>query len=91
MLMRHRYIGEFHKIRKRYKISRRYGEARANYVVEKNATLEESIVYTEGYVVGIGRPHFRYDYYVDALEEAKEFDCIHPGRKIVHVDLVSRF
>lgn len=89
MLVKRRYIGAFHKMRRRYKIRRRYGEARANYnyIVEKNATLEESIVYTEGYVVGIGGAHYRYDYYMDALEEAKEFDCIHPGRKIVHVDL----
>ena len=88
MLVKYRYIGAFHKIRRRYKIRRRCGDARANYVVKKNATLEESIVYTEGYVVGIGMPHYRYDYYRDALEKAaKEFDCIHPGRKIVHVDL----
>ena len=82
MLVKRRYIREFNKIR------RRYGEAPAGYVVEKNATLEDSIGYTERYVVGRGKPHFRYDYYMGALEEAaREFDCIHPGRKIIHVDL----
>ena len=40
MLVKHRYIGEFNKIR------RRYGEAPANHIVGKNATLEESIGYT---------------------------------------------
>lgn len=82
MLVKRRYIREFNKIRGRY------GKAPATYTVGKDATLQESIGYTERYVIGSGSPHFRYDYYMGALKAAaREFGCIRPGRKIIHIDL----
>lgn len=88
MSVRDRYIGVFEDIYERY------GEEHASYIIEKAATLEDSIGYTREYVIESnymikgGKDHLRYDYYRRVLEEAaRKFDFVHPEGKIVHVDL----
>ena len=69
-------------------IARRYGEAPPAVHIDPRASLQTTIGYTRRHVVEHDRPHFRYQYYHDALSLALDrlrFDSAE--RRVVHLDV----
>lgn len=64
MSIRGHYIQAFETIRNRY------GEEGSGWEINPDVSLKQAIGYTRQYVIGHDKPHFRYDYYRDALDWA---------------------
>ena len=75
------YVSIFKKIR------RRYGEERSTCQVSPDDSLKKVIGYTRNYVIEHREPHFRYNYYNNALSRALKCLNFKPGSRLVHFDI----
>ena len=69
-------------------LARRHGERVSNAQIGPTDSLQKTIGYTREYVVNHTTPHFRYQYYHDALSAALTRLPLAPGdRPLVHLDI----
>ena len=82
MSIRDNYIPAFNSI------VPRHGQRPATAQIGPQDSLRETIGYTREYVVEHTTPHFRYDYYRNALARALRLLRFDPGdRRVVHLDI----
>ena len=84
MSIRENYISAFNVI------AQHYGEESSSPKIGPCDSLQKAIGYTRQYVVEHSTPHFRYQYYHDALSTALmrlRFDPADRRRQVVHLDI----
>ncbi len=82
MSIRNHYVEALHAI------AQQYGEAAPRVYIDPDASLQTTVGYTRRHVVEHDKPHYRYDYYRNALSYAMRRLGFDPAnRRIVHLDI----